>query len=231
MTSRYITLLFFVVSVVSAATSCTRQEEVPYTPADNLITVSVAGFSGKLAVPRNKGFDNLRADISGYDWQVIATVEESVADGKTTITLPETIPAEDLCKVARDAYNDYEGFWPAAEVSDRNALVAGLGDIIAYKGDTPVGRIYLTDWDGVPANKNGACFVNFHYADRPFTLSGYNLTSPRESSKFIYEISMEEGWNIYIDRYGNPYRGMTLSTTDIPEEVSADLRWQFEVWP
>lgn len=199
---------------------------------DATFNVSMSGFpglSGSVDVPYDKLFDNVRAEISGIDWEVIATIDAQVTDKSVTLTLPEALPADRLCKVARDDYRDYEGFWPATEVSDRKARVAGLGDIIAYRGDSPVGRLYLTDWNGVIADKNGACFVDFHYADRPFILSGRNLTSPRESPSFTYEALMNEGWNIYTDRY-DPNGRTTITTTEIPEDVFVNLRWRFEPW-
>jgi hypothetical protein len=188
--------------------------------------VSVSGFpglSGVLSVPFDKVFDNVRVEISGIAWEIISTLETPVVDNKVVLTLPATLPAGQLCKVARDHRNDYYGFWPATGVSDREAKVAGLGDIIAYLGNDPVGRIYLTDWDGT-GNSAGKYFVRFHYADRPFALSGNDLGG--DSYKYV-NASFTTGWNVYANIGGGT--GPSTCTTDIP--AGRPLQWRFERRP
>lgn len=194
--------------------------------ADVTFHVSISGFpglSGSINVPYNKLFDNVRAEISGVDWETIATVGTQVTDNSVTLILPEDIPADRLCKVARDSRNDYTGFWPATGVSDRSALVAGLRDIIAYRDDERVGRLYPTDWDGTAETSVGSYSVYFHYSDRPFALSGIDLGG----ESFVYNASFSSGWNIYA----NINRGASPSdcTTTFPENLP--LRWRFEPWP
>ena len=199
---------------------------------DILTSVSISNFpelSGSVTVPFGNAFDNVRAEISGVDWEVIATLSAQTTDDNTILTLPDELPQEKLGKVGRDGWDDYTGFWPAEEVSDREAKVAGLGDIIAYKGDTEVGRLYLTSWDGTdPAAKTGAYSAYFHYADRPFTLSGKNLTRPGISASINYDASFAAGWNIYVNVY-DAGRDITRTTTDIPDDIT--LHWVFEDRP
>lgn len=188
-------------------------------------------FSGSVSVPYGKVFDLVRADISGVDWQVISTLEATISDDVITLSLPETLPADQLSKVGRDTYNDYEGFWPAEEISDRSALVADLGDITAYLGSERVGRFYLTNWDGTLDGAPNSCRVYFHYSDRPFTLSGNNLRRPGQNISVVYHnASFSAGWNAYatIDAYtpdGEPSTA-NIVTTDIPSELP--LTWRFE---
>ncbi|MDR2912142.1 MAG: hypothetical protein LBV38_02415 [Alistipes sp.] len=212
-------------AAVAGLAGCTRTGT--YTPALAEIAISVEGLAGVVAVAPEDVFDRLEVEIKGVDWSVIRTVESQVAGGVIVLDLPDELPAEELCKVARDDYRDYEGFWPAKGVSDRAARVAGLGDIFAYRGDERVGRVFLSDWDGaVQTDRLNSRYVHMHYADRPFELSGENLSRPDERPSFRYEASFVRGWNIYIERYGVPYDQRTLTTTDIPSGVQ--FVWRLE---
>ncbi|MDR2890690.1 MAG: Ig-like domain-containing protein [Alistipes sp.] len=210
-------------------------------------------MAGSVTVPFDRAFDNLRAQIIGFDQQPVATaVSVTLADGTIVLELPEALPAGDLCRVARNAWNDYEGFWPAEDVSDRSARVADLGDIIALRGDVPVGRLYLSDMgadgdsgggdggDGGGSSggddisgRGGVAYVGFHYADRPFTLGGYNLTRPPKENEgvvrksFHYEASFVVGWNLYANIENGS--GPSLVTTTLPDPEA--VRWWFEPWP
>ncbi len=204
----------------TATCTVTVRESVPF-----YVSVSdFPDFSGEVDVPFDKVFDNVRAEITGFDWQVIETIQATIEDGRVILDLPDSFSAEQLCKVARDTYSDYEGFWPAEQVSDRNAKVAGLGDFIAYRGDERVGRIFLSDWDGDHANKLGVTYIYFHFADRPFTLAGNNLRRANQQTSFHYSASFAEGWNAYanIDGGTNP----TICITDLSGVSS--LHWRFE---
>lgn len=184
-------------------------------------------FEGTVDVPFDRTFDRVRADIKGFDWQVVGHVEAEVgvsveAGGHVVaLTLPVELSDADLCKVARDTYNDYAGWWPAETVSDRTAKVAGLGDILAYRGDVCVGRLSVSD--------GSKTFVYFHYANRPFSLSGNNLHRPDESDSYLYQASFKAGWNAYANisgqRFGANASGM-ICTTELP--AAATLDWQFE---
>jgi hypothetical protein len=194
-----------------------------------LFNVSIAGFphfSGEVRVPHDRPFDNIRADVKGLDSGVIAVAGGGHVGDEMVIELPGGFASGELCKVARDSYNDYEGWWPASEVSDRSARVAGLGDIVAYSGDTPVGRLSLTDWDGT-GDSTDKYFIYFHYSDRPFTLSGQNLTRPGQSPSFTYDASFDAGWGVYANVSLGGSRN--LCTTAIPDGLP--LRWRFERWP
>ena len=217
MKNTFFILHFSLFILAIAGSGCTREETIPYDPPQRQSPWPA--------------FDNIRADIKGLDWQIIATVRfDYTAGGSIDITgnLPAEIPDDLLCKVARDSYDDYTGFWPASQCSDRTAKVAGLGDIIAYKGDERVGRLYITSWDGrEPLAKGNACFAYFHYADRPFTLSGNSLAAPDGGSpSYTYDASFKAGWNIYYNRYTG---GRTRTTTTRPDDTP--LYWQFEAWP
>lgn len=233
--NRSISRLFIIALTAVACFGCTRDEIVPYVPENIRIEIVMDGslnglpdFEGYVTLPYERAFDSVKADVTGFDWQVIATIEGNVQEnGQLIFGLLNDFSDEQLCKVARDTYNDYEGFWPAAEVSDRSAKVAGLGDIIAYKNGEPVGRLVLTDWDGSLETAVGSYFIYFHYTDRPFALSGYSLTKPGNRASSIYEASFETGWNVYanINKGNNPM----VCTTDLPDDLA--LRWRFEPWP
>jgi hypothetical protein len=199
--------------------------------------ISISRVEG---LPTPVPFDRVRVTLTGVDWQVIGTVEAQFMNGNAILTLPETIAPENLCKVGRDNMNDYEGYWPAEGVSDRDARVAGFegNNIIACKGDTPVGRLFLTDWDGVvgdtadPDVPRQRRYVYYLYSDRPVELSGHNLSREGARKSFIYQASFATGWNAYTnvaylaESDGNP--PPSLCTTTIPEDVF--LRWRFEKW-
>ena len=197
-----------------AASGCSRHETIPYDPpAPEPIPFPISGIEG---IPQGVTFDTLKADIAGFEWEVIATLEAAYADAAATLLLPAKFPAERLCKVTRDDAGDYTGFWPAEECSDREALVAGLRDIVAYKDGERVGRIYATHGDD--------SYIYLHYADRPFTLSGYGMG---KTPSYYYEVSFRAGWNIYINKPDDPgYRGVTLCTNPPPGPLT--LRWHFE---
>ncbi len=218
---------FFAAMLVAAtfAPGCTRTEIIS---ADHVeINISLGGFSGTIALPPQDAFDNIGAAVSGFDWEVIATLHARVVGGRAILNLPDELPAHRLCKVGRDGYSDFEGFWPAESVSDRTAKVAGLGDIIAYRGDIPIGRLVLTDWDGTSDGVRSAAILNFHYADRPFSLSGYNLTRPGKQKSFRYDASFLPGWNAYANV--NQGSAPALCTTDV-SEIAPRLWWMFEKW-
>jgi hypothetical protein len=212
-----VVLSFFIIhsSLFILFAGCTRHETLPYTPPTATPVWPVE-------------FDNIRAEIKGLGHEVIATVSFEYEGGNIDLAanLPQNIPADQLCKVARETQNDYEGYWPARECSDRDAKVAALGDIIAYRGDEKVGRLYLTSWDGHVATEKGGSYMGyFHYADRPFTLSGTN----HGSLSFVYDVAFEAGWNLYVNRYGGhpSYRNAT-HVTNLPADIA--LRWEFESW-
>lgn len=199
--------------------------------APTRVTVSLSGFSGlsgsfegSIDVPFDRTFDRVRAEILGLDWQVVGHVEAAVSSGtggaRVVLTLPTELSEADLCKAARDDYKDYEGWWPAEEVSDRSAKVAGLGDILAYAGNVCVGRLYISDGD--------RSFIYFHYADRPISLTGSNLHSPKESSTIAYHASFVSGWNAYANVSNQNTTGM-ITTTDLP--AASSLAWRFEARP
>ena len=171
-------------------------------------------------------FDRVQIEIQGFEWNVIATVSADYIDGTATLLLPSVIAPEQLCKVARDDPRDYTGFWPATEVSDRTARVATFGDIVAYKGDNRVGRIYLTTWDGDPAKKGSAYYAYFCYQDRHYTLSGRSMSSSEGTSGyFLYRASFSEGWNRYYKHYNS-----FLTDVSTYPPYDAEFVWRFEKW-
>jgi len=113
------------------------------------------------------------------------------------------------------------GYWPATS-DEPNALVATLGDIIAYQGTDKVGRIYSSNWSG-EGSTAGKAFVYYQYADRPFSLTGQN------NSYYYSDCTFKEGWNSYANI--NPVTeggtsGNIHCTTTVPE----DIFWCFESW-
>lgn len=196
-------------------------------------TLTITNIHG-LPKTRSVVFDRVEVEITGCDWGIIGTVGAAYADGKIVISLPTEFTSEELMKCARDDWKDYTGFWPAA-TDNPDARVAALGnDIVAYLGDRRVGRIYLTDWTG-EGSTTGKSWVYYHYADRPFALSGNNFTNPNPdatgqyaSPSFRYRASFAKGWNAYINSPQSD-GGIALCTTDIPADK--ELFWRFEAWP
>lgn len=193
---------------------CEKDDDPPAPLPDYEITIS--DIEG---IPAGVTFNKVTAEISGFEWDIIETVEAPYADGKAVLSIPAEFEAEKLCKVVRDKVDDYTGFWHA-KTNNTDARVAGLGDFFAYYNGEKVGRIYRTDWEGTgPAEYKS--FIYYHYADSPFTLSGHN-------NSFRFEASFKKGWNIYanIKAKEKDDSGLNLCTTTIPNE--AQTVWRFE---
>lgn len=84
-------------------------------------------------LPPKTTFDRIAVQITGVDWSIIATVEAPYENGAATLVLPLEFPAEQL-QVADRRGGNMTGYWPGT-ASDPAALVATLGDFIAYRGD------------------------------------------------------------------------------------------------
>ena len=91
-------------------------------------------------LPPKTTFDRIAVQITGVDWSIIATVEAPYENGAATLALPLEFPAEQL-QVADRRGGNMAGYWPGT-ASDPAALVATLGDFIAYRGDES--RTYLS---------------------------------------------------------------------------------------
>ncbi len=187
--------------------------------------VVISGIEG---IPEGVTFDRVKAEISGFEWEVITTVEAGYADGQATLILPSPFMEEELAKVTSDYKGDrhanppvrpdYTGFWPGT-ASDDEAKVAGLGDIFAYNGEQRVGRVYLTDWPG-SGTQVGYSWTYFHYTDRDYDLSGSYVS-------YLYSASFKKGWNVYVRKNLKNYReGSILCTTEA--DSSAVFVWRFE---
>ncbi|MCD8081266.1 MAG: hypothetical protein LUF04_12940 [Bacteroides sp.] len=210
--------LFLVGSLVSCSKDENTPPEIePEVPNISMVenTILISDIAG---LPEDDFFDKVQVEISGSCWEIIEGIEAAYEDGKITLELPTEFSAEQLSQVVRSHSTDYCGFWPATS-DDTEALVAGLGDIIAYKDGQKVGMLSLTDWSG-EGSVAGKYFVYYQYADRPFTLSGY-------SSTYRYEASFKTGWNAYA-YVSLTEEGTAICTTSIPEE--APLTWYFKSW-
>lgn len=191
-------------------------EPMPMTGLEgNTLTVELTGAG----LPDGIAPDRVTVDVTGFDWQIIATIEAPVVDGCAILLLPKSFAPEELQRP--DRREDMGGRWPA-EASDYSAGVAALGDILAWQGDAKVGRFYVSDWDGT-GNTNNKSFIYYHYTDRPYTVSG-------SKSGFIYEASFETGWNAYanINPSAPGSSNGILCTADIPSDIP--LAWRFESW-
>ncbi len=172
-------------------------------------------------IPNDVHFDRIRVKIIGECWKSIETLEFPYQNKEVNIILPTQFASNQLQKVDRQD-KDMCGYWPASS-DNPLALVATLDDIIAYNGETKVGRIYLSNW-GTELSTLKKIFINYQYASEPFILSGSN------SSYFYSECSFEKGWNAFA--HINPAidndLGKARCTTAIPTEFN--LRWFFESW-
>ncbi|MDR0658959.1 MAG: hypothetical protein LBG18_08540 [Mediterranea sp.] len=220
---------FFVLSVSSLLLlicGCKEEDNLPQDPPDQakneIVITDIAN------IPPDMTFDRIKVDIKGVRWKIIASVEAPYERGKVVLTLPADFSPDDLQPVERTKENMY-GYWPAIS-SDPDALVASLGDFIAYDGDVKVGRVYLTDWQGKGFSSAGKAYIYYHYADRPFTVDGQNLNlygSVMFMPSYTYSLQFEAGWNIYANIKPANSGGLPVScTTTLPDETQ--LHWRFE---
>jgi hypothetical protein len=213
---------------------CTKTENVSWAPP---VTITIKGVEGLPQGPivieglpeGQLPFDGLRVDIVGGNWEVTGTVRAEFEDNNALLVLPARLDPERLCKVARDNADDYTGYWPASQVDDRNARVAGFKghEIIAVNGNTVVGRLYLSNWNGDPSTRGELYNIRFHYSDRPFTLGGTNIRPPGTQASFRYEASFGTGWSVYANVTSQGWAN--LCTTAIP--AGTTMRWRFEKNP
>lgn len=178
-------------------------------------------ISGITGIPSGVTFDRVSANIQGANWSIIRTAEAPYEDGEAILPLLESFSPEELMRAIRTDAGDYKAFW-RADSDTQGAMVAGVADIIAYDGDTKVGRIYLSDWEGSGSSLHKS-FIYYHYADRPFTLSG-------TYGSYTFEASFKMGWNAYVNfnRSEESGPGAVLCTTTVSETLP--LEWRFESW-
>ena len=184
-------------------------------PDGSRITVSEI-----VGVPYDVMIGKLRAEITGFDWQVIAVVEAEFMNDIGVLELPDEFADGLLQKAVRDNDRDYEGHWRAT-ADDSDARVAAFGDILAYNAEGEVvGRVFLSDWSGAGSSV-GKSFIYFHYTDRPLSLSGTFGT-------YRNELSFAQGWNAYAARnlVADTGPGTVLRTTSIA--FDAEFAWRFE---
>jgi hypothetical protein len=174
--------LLFAASLLSMAGSlvCCAKEPPPTPFYATAIEGNTIVISAVDDIQSGVSFDRVRAGVTGADWQVIDVVEAAYSSGRAVLTLPGEFSTGQLMKAGRANAGDYTGFWPAS-VDDPDARVAGLGDIYAYMDEERVGRIFLSD------RPVGTSFVYYQYADRPFSLTGYNFVRPGRQRSFRYE--------------------------------------------
>lgn len=172
-------------------------------------------------LPPKTTFDRIAVQITGVDWSIIATIEAPYENGAATLALPLEFPAEQL-QVADRRGGNMAGYWPGT-ASDPAALVATLGDFIAYRGDEKVGRIYRSDWSGEGSSASKA-FVYYQYADRPFEVTGAT------TSYYYSDCSFVAGWNAFanINPSSEGSHGNIRCTTAGLDRL--ELTWNFESW-
>lgn len=211
-------LLALLLLLSLALFGCRKEEDEPAPEVEKEITLTISAIKN---IPAGITFDRVTANITGACWRVIGTVEAPNVAGTVTLPLPTGFALEQLQKVDRRG-NDKCGFWPAAS-SNAEALVASLGDIIAYWGETKVGRIYLSNRFSNSA-PTGKAFIFYQYADRPFLLSGQYATYQYANLQF------KSGWNAYakINPAANSDSSIVRCTTEF--DKITDLSWCFESW-
>jgi hypothetical protein len=207
--------------------SCKEDDDLPPEPA--LPARYKIVITDIVDMPSDLTFDRIKADIIGESWKVIGSVEAPYEHGEAVLTLPIDFSADTLQQVEQTKENK-GGRWPATS-SDPDALVASLSDLNAYAGDVKVGRAYLTDWPpGKGSSSAGKAFIYYHYADRPFTVSGENINlygSKAFQPSYTYSLEFKKGWNAYANiNSATPGQGLTSCTTTLPDETQ--LQWRFE---
>lgn len=171
-------------------------------------------------MPQGVTFNKVSAEINGNSWQIIATVTAIFDGSKATLVLPEEFDKEMLNPSQSQENQPGTGFWPSSAVStDPTVGVAGLADIIAYNGDTAVGRLYRSNWSGKGSSADKA-FVHYQYAEDDFGLSG-------SYKNFTYSADFVKGWNMYVHVNTSDSKGAVYTTT-LPE--LSELKWYFEAW-
>lgn len=213
-----ITLFFLVFIVLLSA--CAKEEAEPIEPPAPEPTVEPSIIIAKINnIPANVTFDRVEANITGECWSNIGTVKAKYENGCAIIILPTDFTAEQLQIVDRRD-NNMCGHWPATS-DNPDALVATLGDIIAYHGDDKVGRVYSTNWPG-KGSSAGKAFVYYQYADRPFSLTG------RNNSYYYSDCTFSKGWNGYVNI--NPASEETSGNIHCTTSIPNDIFWNFESW-
>lgn len=197
---------------------CSEDDEEGELEPSSDTTITILDIQG---IPENVSFDRAVAEITGNCWSIIGKVEGVYKEGQIILDLPTDFALEQLQNVDRRD-NNMCGYWPATS-SDPEALVATLGDIIAYQGDKKVGRIYLSNWTR-KGSSAGKAFIYYQYADRAFTLTGSN------SSYRYSNCSFNQGWNAYanINPASEDSSEKIRCTTAIPQDMG--LFWGFETW-
>jgi len=202
--------------------SCNDDDDLPQGPtylAKSKIVISeIAGM------PADATFDKIKVEIQGTCWEIISSVEAPYEHGEVTLELPTGFSSDKLQLVDRSG-GDMCGYWPGTS-SDPDALVASLGDFIAYDGDVKVGRVYLTDWpgEGSAANKS---FIYYQYADRPF-----ELTYLAKSTTSFKDAVFKKGWNAFAKVNPSDNDSETVSNITCTTSISGDTQthWRFESW-
>lgn len=175
-----------------------------------------------LNIPSGVEFDKIKVKLSGNNWKNIDEIETSFHNGEAILILPTSFAREQLQIVDRQEEKFY-GFWPAKS-DNPSARVATLKDIIAYKGEKKVGRLYLSN-EKTESFTEKRLFVHYQYGNEPFTLTGSN------KSFYYSECSFRKGWNAYATinpNLSNKDADQARCTTNIPTEFI--LRWFFESW-
>ena len=213
-------ILFWTISVLSLTvlTSCSDDDNTPGEPIadpkaslyNNEITISDI-----IGIPDDITFDRVKADISGVDWSIIASVEASYKDGRAVLALPSSFPTDKLQPV--DRTDKRIGYWPGSISNNQDALVAALGDTFAYNGDKKVGRLRLTDWNGKDS-PTGKAFIKYIYGNQPYVLNG-------SDQNYIYNgTSFLKGWNAFanVNPTVDGFEGGVNCTTSFSD---TDLHW------
>ena len=193
-------------------TGCSKSNKVDLS-SDTPFTITITDIKN---LPSDLKFNRVSADLIGYDWGIIGRVEAPNAQ-VIKLRLPESFQKEQLQLVNR-LNGDLSGYWPASS-TNTEARVATLGDIIAYDGDTAVGRLYLTSSTN-PAKPNNTLFIKYQFASEAFELEGRNSSYTYKECLFV------EGWNTFAHK--NINESYTVCTTLIPEDT--ELYWLFESW-
>lgn len=209
--------VFLVLSLSWFVSSCKDDDDL--SPDMDLSSHTIV-INHIIGIPKEVSFDKVAAEVTGKCWDVIGTISAPYTHGSATLALPATFPTEMLQAVDRTI--DMCGYWDA-ECDNSDALVAGLGDILAYKDGKVVGMIRLTDWSG-EGSSAGKTFVHYQYADSPFTLSDKSATYYYSAASF------QKGWNAYahIRPANEELSGGNKCTTEIPSNTP--LRWHFVSW-
>lgn len=211
-----------ILPILCAALSGCGKDETPEPPGLGTDGRSIV-IADVRNIPEGVTFDRVTVEITGFDWQTVATVEAGWDGRRAVLELPDTFAAGQLQQVDRGPRGrQMEGYWPSVASDAAAGVTSTRDEFTAWSADRRVGRLYLTDWPGEGPTE-GRMYLGFQWADRPFVLDGF---TGRTGGFTFRGVAFASGWNTYAKLNASSENISVI--TDIPD---TELHWRFEEWP